>query len=238
MAPEILIEQGYDHYIDWWAVGVIMYECLIGYAPFSCQDPEDTCMLILDWKNSLEFPGEDEIELSDDAIDLIEHLITGRKNRYGYTEIMNHPWLKGLDPKTIRQTKAPWIPPVQSEVDTQHFDQFDDPNYDYFFGTENDSQNIKPRKELDEKQLPFVGWTFKRFEKKANKPRLEQIFQDQQASQQSLVPVALAKTPREKDPDKKKDKTSPKDKKSEGFKTTIYHEKERKDISPDTFVQK
>lgn len=38
MAPEILRAQGYGKEVDWWSLGIIMYECLIGYAPFSCED--------------------------------------------------------------------------------------------------------------------------------------------------------------------------------------------------------
>lgn len=41
------------------------------YAPFSCQSTADTCMMILDWKQTLEFPAEDECDITDTAIDLI-----------------------------------------------------------------------------------------------------------------------------------------------------------------------
>ena len=69
MAPEILMEKGYGKEVDWWSVGVIMYECLIGYAPFSCEDTTETCLMILDWKNTLEFPRE--VGLSNESIDLM-----------------------------------------------------------------------------------------------------------------------------------------------------------------------
>jgi len=207
--------------------------------------------LILDWKNSLEFP-EDEIQTSKEAIDLMTHLICDRKNRYGYAEIINHPWLKGLDPNTIRQTKAPWQPPVQSEVDTQNFDEFDDPNYNYFFGDEgSDSNTTKPYlKDVDEKQLPFVGWTFRRFEKKqALKPRLEQLFLEPEDDRDKLMSPTSGKnrTPgrdsREKDSSSKgsKEKTPPKAKaESSKYKTTKIHDKERKEanLSISTFEEK
>lgn len=69
MAPEILMEKGYGKEVDWWSVGVIMYECLVGYAPFSCEDTTETCLMILDWKTTLEFPRE--ANLSPEAVDLM-----------------------------------------------------------------------------------------------------------------------------------------------------------------------
>jgi serine/threonine protein kinase len=92
MAPEILMEKGYGKEVDWWSIGVIMYECLVGYAPFSCEDTTETCMMILDWKNTLEFPKD--ARLSPEAIDLMKHLICDAKERYGFEQIVAHPFFK------------------------------------------------------------------------------------------------------------------------------------------------
>jgi serine/threonine protein kinase len=75
MAPEILMEKGYGKEVDWWSVGVIMYECLVGYAPFSCEDTTETCLMILDWKTTLEFPRE--ANLSPEAVDLMTKYVLG-----------------------------------------------------------------------------------------------------------------------------------------------------------------
>ncbi len=48
MAPEILEEQPYDRAVDWWAFGVLMYEMLLGRAPFSGEEEDDIYDSILE----------------------------------------------------------------------------------------------------------------------------------------------------------------------------------------------
>jgi len=180
MAPEILLEQGYGPEIDWWSVGVILYECLIGYAPFSCEDTTETCIMILEYENTLNFP--DDPKISEEAKDLIQNrLLVDQKIRIGFKEITSHPWFKDIDFETIRSTTAPWIPDLKDDSDSQFFDEFDDDNVDYFFGADyndnfDDFSSI-PLKDWDDKHLPFVGWTFKRFEPK-QKPSINSVFGD------------------------------------------------------------
>ncbi len=60
IAPEVLAAQngasGYSYTcaVDWWSLGVIMYECLVGYTPFYADDPVSTCRKILRWRQCLE----------------------------------------------------------------------------------------------------------------------------------------------------------------------------------------
>ena len=69
IAPEVFFLKGYGKECDWWSLGAIMFECLVGYAPFCSEDPGDTYKKIIDWPNYLFFP--EEVHLSKEA----EHLI-------------------------------------------------------------------------------------------------------------------------------------------------------------------
>lgn len=47
MAPEVLLKKGYGMECDWWSLGAIMYEMLIGYPPFCSDDPRITCRKVI-----------------------------------------------------------------------------------------------------------------------------------------------------------------------------------------------
>lgn len=187
MAPEILLERGYGNEVDWWSVGVIMYECLVGYAPFSCEDTTETCLMILDFKNSLEFPIEAKISM--EALDLMKRLICESDRRYGYEQIRDHPWFKGCDWDNVRNQTAPWIPQLLSPTDTQYFDEIEEDsglNWDEDYNNQN---NIFSQ--LSERNLPFVGWTFKRFEtgSRSRKMSVKDIFNDPSTTSSTLTPL-------------------------------------------------
>jgi protein-serine/threonine kinase len=61
IAPEIFTGQGYSFSCDWWSLGTIMYECLVGWPPFCAEDHHDTYRKIVNWRQTLYFP--DDIQL-------------------------------------------------------------------------------------------------------------------------------------------------------------------------------
>jgi len=69
IAPEIFLGQGYTYLCDWWSVGAIMFECLVGWPPFCAEDTHDTYRKIVNWRESLYFP--DELVLGREAEDMI-----------------------------------------------------------------------------------------------------------------------------------------------------------------------
>ena len=56
IAPEVLMAQaqGYGQECDWWSLGVIMFECLVGDTPFYAEEPVVTCRKILQFSQTLE----------------------------------------------------------------------------------------------------------------------------------------------------------------------------------------
>ena len=73
IAPEVLLKKGYGLECDWWSVGAIMYEMLVGYPPFYSDEPMTTCRKIVHWRHHLRFPAE--VTLSPESRDLIERLL-------------------------------------------------------------------------------------------------------------------------------------------------------------------
>uniref|UniRef100_A0A673GGE1 Rho-associated protein kinase n=1 Tax=Sinocyclocheilus rhinocerous TaxID=307959 RepID=A0A673GGE1_9TELE len=160
ISPEVLMSQGgtgyYGRECDWWSVGVFIYELLVGDTPFYAESLVGTYGKIMDHKNSLTFP--DDIEMSKEAKDLICAFLSDREVRLGRTgvdEIKCHPFFKNdqwtFD--TIRDTMAPVVPELSSDIDTSNFDDDikDDP-----LGTE----TFAPPRAFTGNQLPFVGFTY------------------------------------------------------------------------------
>ncbi|KAL9268244.1 Serine/threonine-protein kinase 38-like protein, partial [Drosera capensis] len=81
IAPEVLQKKGYSLECDWWSLGAIMFEMLVGYPPFYSDDPITTCRKIVHWRNHLRFP--DEARLSPEAKDLICRLLCDVEHRLG-----------------------------------------------------------------------------------------------------------------------------------------------------------
>lgn len=73
IAPEVFMHRGYGKECDWWSLGAIMYEMLVGYPPFCSETQQETYKKILTWSNSLVFP--DDVHVSPDAEDLIRRFI-------------------------------------------------------------------------------------------------------------------------------------------------------------------
>ncbi|KAJ9700715.1 hypothetical protein PVL29_006168 [Vitis rotundifolia] len=81
IAPEVLLKKGYGMECDWWSLGAIMYEMLVGYPPFYSDEPMTTCRKIVNWRTHLKFP--EEAKLSPEAKDLISKLLCNVDQRLG-----------------------------------------------------------------------------------------------------------------------------------------------------------
>ena len=131
---------------------------LVGYPPFFSDDSSITWQKILHWKKTLVIPAE--ANLSDEAIDLIQKLITDpekRLGRNGVDEIKTHPFFKEFDWEGVRDSKAPFIPDVSDPASAEHFDHFEEE--EPFLP---DSSDISKGKTKRQKKDPyFIDFTYK-----------------------------------------------------------------------------
>lgn len=81
VAPEVLLQQGYSTECDWWSLGIILYECLVGYTPFYADDPVATCRKILRWQHYLEIPDTVARAITPGCISFIQALLQGGATR-------------------------------------------------------------------------------------------------------------------------------------------------------------
>ncbi|XP_077206160.1 serine/threonine-protein kinase LATS1-like isoform X3 [Paroedura picta] len=127
IAPEVLLRTGYTQLCDWWSVGVILFEMLVGQPPFLAHTPLETQMKVINWKTSLHIPPQ--AKLTPEASDLIIKLCRGPEDRLGKNgadEIKAHPFFKSIDfSSDLRQQPACYIPKITHPTDTSNFDPVD-----------------------------------------------------------------------------------------------------------------
>uniref|UniRef100_A0A8B9L0T4 non-specific serine/threonine protein kinase n=1 Tax=Astyanax mexicanus TaxID=7994 RepID=A0A8B9L0T4_ASTMX len=167
IAPEVLLRTGYTQLCDWWSVGVILYEMLVGQPPFLATTPLETQMKVINWQTSLHIPPQ--AKLSPEASDLIVKLCRGPDDRLGKNgadEIKAHPFFKNIDFSIdLRQQQhpAPYIPKITHCTDTSNFDPVDpDKLWSDDDGNHNDTLNgwFKNGKHPEH---AFYEFTFRRF---------------------------------------------------------------------------
>ncbi|XP_065179282.1 serine/threonine-protein kinase tricornered-like isoform X2 [Sycon ciliatum] len=157
IAPEVFMQQDYSKTCDWWSLGVVMYEMLIGYPPFCSEDAKETYRKVMHHRTTLVFPVE--VPISPDAESLIRGLICDADNRLGrggLHELQAHPFFNGIDWEHIRDRPAALGVEVKSIDDTSNFDEF--PNDEL-------KLPVDPQAEKgDDRDWVFSNYTFKRFE--------------------------------------------------------------------------
>ncbi|MCJ1329281.1 Serine/threonine-protein kinase [Thelotrema lepadinum] len=168
IAPEIFSGRGYSFSCDWWSLGAIMYESIVGWPPFCADDPHDTYRKIVDWRNTFYFP-DDGPPLEDAATDLIRQLLCDAESRLGHSgsshgalEIKNHRYFRGVQWDRIRDMNAPFKPNLGSNVDTTYFPIDDIDQTDRTAEWEHQAHQIS-EEHAAEMSIPFIGYTYKRY---------------------------------------------------------------------------
>uniref|UniRef100_A0A3Q2Y5Q1 non-specific serine/threonine protein kinase n=2 Tax=Hippocampus comes TaxID=109280 RepID=A0A3Q2Y5Q1_HIPCM len=157
IAPEVFMQTGYNKLCDWWSLGVIMYEMLIGYPPFCSETPQETYRKVMNWKETLVFPPE--VPISERAKDMILRYCTDAENRVGagsVEEIKSHQFFEPVDWEHIRERPAAISIEIKSIDDTSNFDEF--PESDILQPANATEPDFKS------KDWVFLNYTYKRFE--------------------------------------------------------------------------
>ncbi|CAJ0594335.1 unnamed protein product [Cylicocyclus nassatus] len=136
LAPEIILSKGYNKAVDWWALGVLIYEMAAGYPPFFADQPIQIYEKIVSGK--VKFPSHFSNELKDLLKNLLQVDLTKRYGnlKNGVADIKNHKWFGSTDWIAIYQRKITpasfskcepgrlfeaLYPRVEGPADTRHF---------------------------------------------------------------------------------------------------------------------
>ncbi|CAC5384644.1 CIT [Mytilus coruscus] len=163
VSPELLTSMNnhssdsrYGVEVDWWSLGVCMYEMLFGKTPFTDESGSMviTYSNIMNFKECLTFP--EKVKISKHAVDLMKKLLTEKSDRFGYRSVLLHDFFKGLNWEKLREDIPPFVPHLSSLDDTSNFDEFERVKYQPAFDEYNETRDFSG------KDLPFVGFTYVR----------------------------------------------------------------------------
>jgi len=146
LAPEILLNKGHGKPVDWWCLGILIYEMIAGIDPFTDEDPMAIYQKIL--KGKVKFPKN----FDKNGKSLVKHmLVADLSKRYGnlkngVNDIKNHRWFSEINWDSILQKKLipPYKPTVKSPGDTSNFSSYPD--------SETIASALKPADD------PFLDW--------------------------------------------------------------------------------
>jgi len=128
LAPEIILMRGYGKAVDWWALGVLIYEMTAGYPPFYAENPLEIYQKIV--LGRIRYPPHFSKELKALLANLLQPDITRRAGalRAGPDEVKYNKWFEGLDWINLfqRTLPAPYVPPVAGLEDSQLYDRYEE----------------------------------------------------------------------------------------------------------------
>jgi len=132
LAPEIVTGQGHGKGVDWWTLGILIYEMLASFPPFFDDEPMMTYRKIIQGK--YKFPRY----LSPQSKDIITKFLKPKPTKRlgvirGNTKLIkSHPWFKDFkwDSLVQHKLKAPIRPKIKSQYDLSNFDHFQEKDED------------------------------------------------------------------------------------------------------------
>eukprot|EP01053_Blabericola_migrator_P007110 Blabericola_migrator_1__7109@NODE_35_length_17941_cov_94_946347_g31_i0_p7_GENE_NODE_35_length_17941_cov_94_946347_g31_i0NODE_35_length_17941_cov_94_946347_g31_i0_p7_ORF_typecomplete_len302_score31_91Pkinase/PF00069_25/4_5e66Pkinase_Tyr/PF07714_17/1_3e38Kinaselike/PF14531_6/2_8e13Pkinase_fungal/PF17667_1/8_2e07WaaY/PF06176_11/1_5e06Kdo/PF06293_14/4_6e05YrbLPhoP_reg/PF10707_9/7_6e05RIO1/PF01163_22/2e03RIO1/PF01163_22/0_0051COX_ARM/PF06481_14/0_048COX_ARM/PF06481_14/4e03APH/PF01636_23/0_086_NODE_35 len=153
IAPEVLLNKGHGKAVDWWTLGILVYEMIVGYPPFFDEDALGIYQKILAGK--IVFPRYFQRDAKSLVKRLLTHDLTRRFGhvRDGISDVRCHRWFESFDFDALNaQTlEAPYIPNVKALDDTSNFGVYNEA-----------AEDNKPRSPAKEERMdgpdPFIDW--------------------------------------------------------------------------------
>jgi len=153
LAPELLIGKGYTKVVDWWTIGILLYEMLCGLPPFYDENTNDMYKKIL--TEELRFPDEMSLAANDVLKQLLNRDPAQRLGSNGADEIKRHPFFADINWARLlaRKYQPPFRPNVSSATDTSNFDEE--------FTSEIPTDSVTDSSALSQSvQQQFAGFTY------------------------------------------------------------------------------
>uniref|UniRef100_A0A5F8GZW0 Protein kinase cAMP-dependent X-linked catalytic subunit n=1 Tax=Monodelphis domestica TaxID=13616 RepID=A0A5F8GZW0_MONDO len=126
LAPEVIQSKGHGRAVDWWALGILIFEMLSGFPPFFDDNPFGIYQKILAGK--IDFPRHLDLYVKD----LIKKLLVVDRTRRlgnmknGADDVKKHRWFRSVDWDAVpqRKLKPPIVPKVSNDGDTSNFEAY------------------------------------------------------------------------------------------------------------------
>ncbi|KAJ9121515.1 hypothetical protein QFC22_002133 [Naganishia vaughanmartiniae] len=121
LAPEVVQSKGYNKSVDWYALGVLIFEMLAGYPPFFTEDGNPMKLYEKIIAGKVRYPTYFDAT----AKELLKNLLVGDLSkrfgnlRSGAADIFNHPWFEEVDWEKLyrREIPAPYVPRIEGDGD-------------------------------------------------------------------------------------------------------------------------
>jgi protein-serine/threonine kinase len=168
---ELLMGKGYEFSVDWWSIGVILFELLTGVPPFFADTPEEVFANINEYEKCLDelqatLKEEPEQTVSPVCWSFIRRSDESKGKAYNFSllcdpdirlgrngtrNLFQHPYLQEIDPGILRTTKPPFVPHLESEMDLTYFDSepvkeesiSEYQHHEFFFDGIDESQHLQ-----------------------------------------------------------------------------------------------
>ncbi|KAH1466965.1 cAMP-dependent protein kinase catalytic subunit [Aspergillus fumigatus] len=135
LAPEVVSSKGYNKSVDWWSLGILIFEMLCGFTPFW-----DSGSPVKIYENILRGRVKYPPYLHPDAVDLLSQLITADLTKRlgnlhgGSEDVKNHPWFAEVtwDRLARKDIDAPYVPPIRGgQGDASQYDRYPEETEQY-----------------------------------------------------------------------------------------------------------